>query len=164
VGTAARVTVTLLLVVLAGLLTTALAPRAVGLDAHVVVSGSMAPQFRAGDVVLTRPVSASELRPGQVLLFADPQEPGRLLLHRLVSRDAQGRLVTRGDANQSDDAVHASPSDVRGLARLRVPLVGLPALWRGEGRYGHLALTAALLAGASVFATAGGARRAQLKA
>jgi signal peptidase I len=152
------VAATVLLVVLAGLVATALVPRAVGLEAHVVVSGSMAPQVRAGDVVLTRPATAQDLHPGQVLLFAHPQEPGRLLLHRLVSVDAEGRLVTRGDANQSDDAVHVAPSDVRGVARLRLPVVGLPALWRAEGRFGHLALTAALLAGVSVFASRGWGR------
>jgi signal peptidase len=121
----------------------------------VVVSGSMAPQVDVGDVVLTRSVSTAELRPGQVLLFDDPQRPGRLLLHRLVSFDASGRLVTRGDANQSDDSVHVAPSDVRGLARVRVPYVGLPAQWRLEGRFGAIALTAAALAGAAAFVAGG---------
>ena len=152
----------LLLVVLTVLAVAALAPQAVGLDAHVVVSGSMAPQVQPGDVVLTAPVGAPELRPGQVLLLADPQQPDRLLLHRLVSFDAQGRLVTRGDANQSDDSVHVAPSDVRGVARLRVPFIGLPALWRAEGRSGHIALAAAVLAGAavSVFGRPGASRPA----
>jgi signal peptidase I len=163
VSGAVRVASALLLVVLTGLAVAALAPQAAGLDAHVVVSGSMAPQVQAGDVVLTAPVSTAELRPGQVLLFVDPQQPDRLLLHRLVSIDESGRLVTRGDANQSDDSVHVAPSDVRGLARLRVPLIGLPALWRLEGRFGHVALAAAVLAGAavSVFGRTGSFARAR---
>ncbi|WP_369131735.1 signal peptidase I [Modestobacter sp. I12A-02662] len=140
----------LLLVVLTALAVAVLAPQAAGLAAHVVVSGSMAPQVQAGDVVLTAPVRVPDLRPGQVLLFADPQRPDRLLLHRLVAFDAQGRLVTRGDANQSDDSRHVAPSDVRGLARLRVPFIGLPGLWRAEGRFGPIALAAAVLAGAAV--------------
>jgi signal peptidase I len=148
----------LLLVVLTALAVAALAPQAAGFDAHVVVSGSMAPQVQAGDVVLTSPVSVPELRPGQVLLFADPQRPDRLLLHRLVSFDGQGRLVTRGDANRSDDSVHVAPSDVRGLARLRVPFIGLPGLWRVEGRFGHIALAAAVLAGAAVSVFGGAGR------
>jgi signal peptidase I len=152
---AARVAAFLLLVLLAGLAATALAPQAVGLEAHVVVSGSMTPHVHPGDVVLTAPVSAAELRPGQVVLFPDPQEPDRLLLHRLVSVDPHGRLVTRGDANQSDDGVHVPPSEVRGVARLRVPLVGLPALWRQQGALGHLALAAVLCAGAALFVSRG---------
>jgi signal peptidase I len=158
VSGASRAAVALLLAVLAGLVVAVLASQATGLSAHVVVSGSMAPRIAVGDVVLTRSVSVAELSAGQVLLFTDPEQPGRLLLHRLVSFDAQGHLVTRGDANQSDDSVHVPPSDVRGVARLRVPYVGLPAQWRLEGRFGHLALTAGVLAAAAVF-VAGGLRR-----
>jgi len=156
---AARVVAALLLAVLAGLVVIAVAPQATGFSAHVVVSGSMTPRINVGDVVLTQPVSTAELRPGQVLLFADPQRPGELLLHRLVSFDPTGDLVTRGDANQSDDSVHVAPSDVQGLARLRVPWVGLPAQWRGEGRFGSIALAAAALAGAAAFVTSGLSRR-----
>jgi signal peptidase len=143
-----RVAAALLLVVLTGLLVTALAPQAAGLDAHVVVSGSMAPQVQPGDVVLTSPVTIPELRPGEVLLFADPQQPDRLLLHRLVSFDAQGRLVTRGDANQSDDSTHVPSSSVIGAAQVGVPYVGLPAYWRSTGQWGHLAALTVLLGGA----------------
>lgn len=157
---AARAVAALVLTALAGLVVTALAPQAVGFSAHVVTSGSMAPRVNPGDVVLAAPTTAAELRPGQVLLFADPQRPGGLLLHRLVSFDAAGNLVTRGDANQSADSVHVTPSAVRGVARLRVPWVGLPALWRTEGRFGPIALVAALLAGAAVFVSQALTRRA----
>jgi signal peptidase len=152
---ALRVTAALVLTGLAGLVVAALAPQAVGLSAHVVTSGSMAPRVQPGDVVLTEPTTAAELRPGQVLLVADPSRPGGLLLHRLVSFDAAGDLVTRGDANQSDDSMHVLPSAVRGVARVRVPWVGLPAVWRAEGRFGLIAVAAGLLAAAAVFVHAG---------
>lgn len=157
---AARVAVLLGLAVLAGLVIAGLVPLAAGYSAHVVTSGSMAPRVHPGDVVVTHPVTAAELRAGQVLLLHDPERPGGLLLHRLVSFDEEGRLVTRGDANQSDDSVHADPASVRGLAVLRVPWVGLPALWRMQGRAGTLAVTAGVLVAAAVFASTGGRRRA----
>lgn len=158
--TAARVVVVLGLTLLTGLVLAALVPLAAGYSAHVVTSGSMAPRVNPGDVVVTHPVTAAELRTGQVVLVHRPEVPGELLLHRLVSFDEEGRLVTRGDANQSDDSVHAEPSEVRGLAVLRVPWVGLPALWRVQGRHGVLALTAGVLVAAAVFASLGGRRRA----
>jgi signal peptidase len=164
VSGALRFGVALVLVFLTGLVAFALIPQAFGLDAHVVVSGSMAPQVRAGDVVLTQPVDGAPLRPGQVLLFADPQRPDGLLLHRLVAVDEDGLLVTRGDANQSDDSVHVAASDVRGLARVRVPLVGLPALWRVTGEFGHIALSATLLAAAAVFVSRHPHRRSRVGA
>ncbi len=147
-----RVVVAAVLVALAGLVVLALAPRLVGFQGHVVVSGSMQPRVAPGDVVLTRPVLPQDLRPGQVLLFPDPEGADRLVLHRLVSFDERGDLVTRGDANQSDDATHVPASSVVGEAELRVPYVGLPAYWRLTGQWGHVGLVAVLLAAASVFA------------
>jgi signal peptidase len=147
---ACRIAVAVLLVAVAGLTLLALAPRLVGFQGHVVVSGSMAPQLAEGDVVLTRPVAPQDLEPGQILLFPDPSGADRLLVHRLVSFDAQGLLVTRGDANQSNDTTHVPAASVIGEVQLRVPYVGLPAYWRTEGRWGAIGATAALLAAAAV--------------
>lgn len=147
-----RAVVAAVLVALGGLVLLAVAPRLAGFQGHVVVSGSMAPRLAEGDVVLTRAVSPQQLQPGQVLLFPDPDRPDRLLLHRLVSFDARGDLVTRGDANQSNDSVAVSPGSVLGQAQLRVPHVGLPAYWRVQGEWGRVALAAGLLAAATVFA------------
>ena len=153
-----RVLVAGVLVTLAGLVLIAVAPRVAGWDSHVVVSGSMEPRLAPGDVVLTRQVLPQELQPGQVLLFPDPDRPDRLLLHRLVSFDDQGALVTRGDANQSNDSVPVPAAGVIGQAELRIPYVGLPAYWRLQGSWGHIALVAGVLAAATVFVTCSGGR------
>ncbi|MGR6967497.1 signal peptidase I [Geodermatophilus sp. URMC 61] len=152
-----RVVVATVLVAVAGLVFLALAPRLVGFQGHVVVSGSMEPRLSPGDVVLTRPVLPQDLQPGQVLLFPDPEGADRLVLHRLVSFDARGDLVTRGDANQSNDTTPVPSSSVIGEAQLRVPFVGLPAYWRLSGQWGHLGLLAVLLTAATV-STLGGSR------
>ena len=143
-----RVVVAAVLVALAGLVFLALAPRLVGFQGHVVVSGSMEPRLSPGDVVLTRPVLLQDLQPGQVLLFPDPEGADRLVLHRLVSFDERGDLVTRGDANQSNDSTHVPISSVIGAAQVGVPYVGLPAYWRSTGQWGHLAALTVLLGGA----------------
>ena len=143
-----RVVVAAVLVAVAGLVFLALAPRLVGFQGHVVVSGSMEPRLSPGDVVLTRPVLPQDLQPGQVLLFPDPEGADRLVLHRLVSFDERGDLVTRGDANQSNDSTHVPISSVIGAAQVGVPYVGLPAYWRSAGQWGHLAALTVLLGGA----------------
>ena len=145
-----HVVVAAVLVAVAGLVFLALAPRLVGFQGHVVVSGSMEPRLAPGDVVLTRPVLPQDLQPGQVLLFPDPEGADRLVLHRLVSFDERGDLVTRGDANQSNDTTHVPAASVIGQAQLRVPYVGLPAYWRLTGQWGQMGLLAALLAAATV--------------
>ncbi|MCZ2830194.1 signal peptidase I [Modestobacter sp. VKM Ac-2986] len=149
----ARAVVLAALVALAGLLVLCLVPQAFGLRADVVVSGSMQPRIAPGDVVLTAPVTPQELEPGQVLLFRDPADPGRTLLHRLVAFDARGDLVTRGDANQGDDPSPVPAAEVVGRAHLRVPHVGLPAYWWRTGDRGAAVLATALLAGVTVWAT-----------
>jgi signal peptidase I len=55
------------------------------------------------------------------------------VLHRVVRRQDDGSLVTRGDANVADDSSPVSPDAVVAVPRLRVPYVGLPALWLEEG-------------------------------
>ena len=152
-----RLVVLTVLVAVAGLVLLALAPRLAGFQGHAVVSGSMEPRISPGDVVLTRPVLPQDLQPGQVLLFPDPAGADRLVLHRLVSFDERGDLVTRGDANQSNDSTHVPASSVIGQARLRVPYVGLPAYWRLTGHWGSLAGLTVVLVAATV-STVGGSR------
>jgi signal peptidase I len=143
-----RGVVAALLATVAGLVVLALAPLLVGFQGHVVVSGSMEPRLSPGDVVLTRPVLPQDLQPGEVLLFPDPEGADRLVLHRLVSFDERGDLITRGDANQSNDSTHVPISSVIGAAQVGVPYVGLPAYWRSTGQWGHLAALTVLLGGA----------------
>ena len=132
---AVRLTV---LVAVGGLLLWAFVPYAAGWHTTLVTSGSMEPGVRTGDLVVLAPLDAAtarraELR-GVVVQFDDPVRPGRLLLHRVVDREAGGALVTKGDANVSRDYAPVRPEHVRGVARLRVPFAGLPVLWAQTGQ------------------------------
>ena len=92
----------------------------------------MVPALRPGDVVVVSPVRAgdvAELAPGKIILAADPAHPGQLLSHRLVGFTPDGNLITKGDANAVRDGRPVPPSGVRGVARLRVPLIGMPKVW-----------------------------------
>jgi signal peptidase len=135
------------------------APMALGWRGSVVMSGSMEPRIHPGDVVLSQPVAAAAVVPGQVVLVANPAKPGTLLMHRFVRRNPGGDLITRGDANAVDDSTPVPPSLVRGLPRLRVPYVGLPVLWLHEGAYGRVGLLGSAVLGILVLAGAAGGRR-----
>src|SRR5437667_12801707 len=89
-----------LLSIMAGLAFFTLAPAAIGWRPTVVVSGSMMPAVHVGDVVLTSPLHASDaakLPLGSVVMAADPTRPVGSLLHRVVDRTPDGRLVPKGD-------------------------------------------------------------------
>lgn len=127
------------LATVAGLLVWTVLPVALGWQPAVVLSGSMEPAIRTGDVVVTRKVPTAELQPGHVLL-ADSGD-GRRLLHRYVSTDDDGGLVLRGDANEAPDSTAVTEDAVHGVGILRVPWVGLPYAWAAQGRHLPVALT-----------------------
>lgn len=140
--------------IVGSLLLCSLVPWALGWHPTVVMTGSMEPRLHIGDVAVSRPVDGNDLRIGQVVLADDPDHPGRLRLHRLAAFRADGRLTLRGDANPADDSTPVARSAVRGVASLRVPYVGLPAVWLSQRRFADLAaLSAALVAlGVGAFA------------
>ena len=142
-ATLARSTMALLAV----LLFWAAAPAVLGWHPTTVMTGSMEPGIRPGDVVVAMPVARRDLEPERVVLVDDPDQPGRLRLHRLVGRTADGDLVLRGDANREADSTPVAPDHVHGVGVIRVPAIGLPVLWAAEGRLLPLVLAAGGLGG-----------------
>jgi signal peptidase len=143
--TAARVAV---LAALAMLALVTLVPRAFGWQPTIVVSGSMSPAINTGDVVVTAPVSGRKVPLGSVILAADPSRLHDLLLHRVVGRNADGTLKTKGDANLTADSTAMPLANLRGVGRLRIPMIGIPLLRAREGDWlpaGALVLVVVLL-------------------
>jgi signal peptidase len=130
----ARTAATTWLLFVGALAAWSVAPIALGLHPVVVVSGSMEPHVHAGDVVLVDSrIRAPRL--GQVVLVRDASTSTGSRLHRVVRVDAQGRLITKGDANPTEDTTPVTPSDVEGVARFLVPGAGrLTMLTRREDR------------------------------
>ncbi|WAL64871.1 signal peptidase I [Amycolatopsis cynarae] len=119
---------------LSGLLVWAQLPvAALGWTAEVVQSGSMRSALVPGDVVLYQPLRDRTPAVGQILLVQDRTRPGHLLTHRVYQVLPDNNLITKGDANSTPDSTPVRPADVRGVARLRVPWIGLPVqLWRAR--------------------------------
>ncbi|MFD7286918.1 signal peptidase I [Streptomyces sp. NPDC059863] len=116
---------------------------ALGWTAGVVQSGSMRPALAPGDVVLYQPPHGRTPAVGQIVLTQDPTRPNRLLTHRVHQVRPNNDLITKGDANAAPDSTPVRPSALKGVARLRVPWIGLPVqLWRDKQ---HVYATAMLL-------------------
>ena len=120
------------------------APKLIGWEPRVVLTGSMQPSVDPGDVALigAATVGPASLPPGRVILVRDPSRSSGYYLHRVVRYDDQGRLVTRGDANATDDWPAVEPARVAGQLRLVVPAVGLPLLWWRDRNWPALAVGA----------------------
>ncbi|HWH97379.1 MAG TPA: LamG-like jellyroll fold domain-containing protein [Pseudolysinimonas sp.] len=110
-------------------------PALWGWESTTVMSDSMAPSVRAGDIVVAMPVADPAASLGRVALVDDPDHPGRLRLHRLIGLNTDGTLITRGDANTAADSTPIDPTGVHGLAVMRTPALGLPFVWAKEGRW-----------------------------
>jgi signal peptidase len=113
-----------------------------GYGLAVVTSGSMRPTIQPGDAVVTMPVPVAALRTGDVIALVPPSG-GEPVLHRIRTIDADGTVLTRGDANSVDDPWRAQ---LRGATAYRlvaiVPLIGWLASVRGP-----LLISVALLIG-----------------
>ncbi|WP_137159019.1 signal peptidase I, partial [Blastococcus sp. CCUG 61487] len=114
-----------------------------GWSPTLVTSGSMEPLVSPGDVVLVRPVQASDLVANTVVLYDRP-DSGRVL-HRVLEQLPDGTLRTAGDANPVPDGEPVRLDEVEGAAVLAVPWVGRPSLWFAQSRYELLAGAAVVL-------------------
>lgn len=125
---------------LAGCLVITLVPLLFGWRPFLIESGSMEPRIAVGDVVIAAPEQDPQVLLGRVTVFTDPAAPANTKTHRVVQLAADGTLVTKGDANPTPDSVHVPISNVRGMGRLLVRFVGLPAIWVQTGQWVWLAL------------------------
>lgn len=87
----------------------------------VVVSGSMEPLIKAGDVVLIEEVGHL-VEPGTVVAFDDGNG---LVVHRVVDVGSDGVYTTQGDANRQPDSTPIDQERIAGQGRLLVPYIGL---------------------------------------
>jgi signal peptidase I len=141
----ARALATTLLTVTLGLVVWSVLPRAAGWSPSVVMTGSMEPRLHPGDVVLSAPASARNVQPGQIILVTNPAQPAHLLVHRFVRWNAAGQIITKGDANPTEDSTPVPPANVHGLPRLRLPYVGLGVVWLRNHDWQHLGLALLVL-------------------
>ncbi|MEA2449817.1 MAG: signal peptidase [Thermoleophilaceae bacterium] len=127
--------------VLAGTVVAAGAPVLFGMRSFTVLSGSMEPVLDVGDVVVAKPVVATDLRVGDVITFPD-EERRELVTHRVRSIHLAGSraaIETRGDANSASEHWSVAADGRVGRVAYHVPLVGYALVWT-HGRLARLLL------------------------
>jgi len=97
-----------------------------------ITSGSMWPVLKVNDLILVKGLSGKDAQIGQIIIY---QNPKGFTIHRLV-RKQNGMLITKGDANNVEDAP-VKEADVVGRtvsigkSPFRIPFLGVIA--RGLG-------------------------------
>jgi signal peptidase len=109
------------------------------LDAGVapVLSPSMRPTYREGDLLVVRSVPTAELELGDVVVLAHADDPSRPFAHRIAElehRAAGVEVRTRGDANLALDPETLLISSPRTTVVIgRIPSAGRLFLALGSG-------------------------------
>lgn len=103
-------------------------PRIMGAVPLVVLTGSMQPSIRPGDVVVVQPTPVNELEIGDVITFQPVSGNPSLTTHRIINilHDDSGNVLsvtTQGDANNVADPP-IIPDQINGRVRYQIPLVG----------------------------------------
>lgn len=95
----------------------------------VIATESMSSELNKGDVVLFEQYSNQEIKEGAVIIFEDH---GSLIVHRVVDIEiinGSSRYYTKGDANEDNDIGYRMQSDIVGLVRYKLPMLGHITLW-----------------------------------
>ena len=101
----------------------------------IVLTESMDPEIKSGDLIISKKAEASEVKVGDVITFFDPEGNGSsVVTHRVIKIETDpetGEIAfrTQGDNNDIED-------------RLSVPAENLIAIWTGTriGFLGHVVL------------------------
>lgn len=100
-------------------------------NAFVVLSGSMEPNIRVNDVVVTKRKDLSELKEGDVITFlsSDSRFYGVTVTHRIKevyydSASNKYTYKTKGDNNNAEDLALVEGNRILGKVIVKVPLIG----------------------------------------
>lgn len=102
-----------------------------GIRYYIVLTDSMVPAFRSGDMVFVKRTQADAIQTGDVITFNPSSSSDAYLTHRVTEKipDYQGSGVTcfrtKGDANDSEDSFLIDESRVIGVVKLAVPKLGM---------------------------------------
>ena len=92
-----------------------------------VGSDSMNPKINRGDAVIIKKINKkTNIKQGDIIAFT---KENKIIIHRVYKLNKDGTFVTKGDANNSSDAVAVKRKNIRGVVKFRVPFIAYPTLW-----------------------------------
>ena len=121
--------------------------RLLGYQVFTVLSGSMEPEFRVGDLIYVKPVDVSTIQVGDPITFILNEEL-MVATHRVVQIDTESQhFYTQGDQNDLPDSSPVHFNNVIGVPQFRIPLLGYVSnfIQNPPGTYITLAAGAVLI-------------------
>lgn len=100
-------------------------------NAYVVLSGSMLPEIKIKDIVVTKKVPSEELEIGDIITFIAPDSRygGISITHRIIDKyydESLGSYTyrTKGDNNNVADSTLVPNANILGKVILKIPKLG----------------------------------------
>lgn len=107
-------------------------PSVGGYMPMIVLTDSMYPEIKGGDLVVIKSVDAEQIKERDIITFFDPKSDGKITTtHRVIeikTVDGELTFVTQGDANSGADG-DIPAANLVGLYQFRVPLMGRVAMF-----------------------------------
>ena len=96
-------------------------PVLFGMKPYIVLSGSMEPEIKTGSVVYVNTrKDIDEIKVGDIIAF---YSGGNAVTHR-VTRINKNHIVTKGDANRTDDKEIVTSENYIGKTEYTIPFIG----------------------------------------
>lgn len=119
---------TLIIIMFAAIAAVLVLPILFGCKSMAVVSGSMEPGIPVGSIVVVRHTNPDTLEVGDVISYR--LSGNTMVTHRVAAIDAENQeLITKGDANEVEDANPVAYSSVVGKKLFHVPLLGYLSIY-----------------------------------
>lgn len=111
-----------MLVVSIAVLIPAVLPKVTGIQPYEITTGSMEPSIPVGSVVYVQEEDPTQMQSGDVVAY---DSDGTVIVHRVEQNmPFEGRLITKGDANDQADLQPVPYQDVLGKVVLSLPVLG----------------------------------------
>ena len=97
-------------------------------QARVVLTDSMSPAIKPGDVVISVGANLKTPKVGDVVTYVGKKfdgTPVASFTHRVVGGNLSSGLIVKGDNNKEADVQHPVLSEVQGVAIFTIPYLGL---------------------------------------
>lgn len=94
--------------------------KAVGFRTYSILSGSMEPEIRTGDLAIVKSAKMNQVEPGDVITF---KYEGNIVTHRIVEKNEEG-FITKGDNNNAEDTEIVKEEELIGKVLFHMPFLG----------------------------------------
>lgn len=100
-------------------------PQCMGYQPYNIQTASMTPKYPVGSMIYVKETALEDLEVGDVVTYRTSSEGGWVVTHRLTQIDKEtGVLVTKGDANNTEDGSISYTSVIGKATNFAIPFLG----------------------------------------